>query len=107
MGICACLALALALLVPATGSAAVPAAQEQYVLDYSGVGKSEVGTSDPIVARAQRAGPVGVVGEDEGAVTQLAAVTSAITAPAGIAIVVVLAGGVGVALFLRRREPSR
>ncbi len=64
----ACL-LALALLAPASAGAASAPAVEQYVNTLPGVPGVDITQSDPIVARAQRVGPVGVVGERDGSVT--------------------------------------
>ena len=103
--LCACV-VALALLAPAIAAAAQdPAAVEQYVYSLPGVDTTNVGDSDPIVARSQRAGPVGVVGEKDGAVTALGAVGTAAATPAGIALIVVAAGGVAIGVRRRRESP--
>jgi len=102
--LCACMA-ALALLVPASAGAAADAAIEQYVNTRPGVDQVNVGESDPVVARSQRAGPVGVVGERNGSVTALGAVGSAVATPAGVALVAVIAGGAAIAFSRRRANP--
>jgi len=102
--LCACVA-ALALLAPAIAAAAEdPAAVEQYVNTLPGVDTVDLGDTDPIVARSQRAGPVGVVGENDGTVTALGAVGTAAATPAGIALIVIVAAGV--AIGVRRRRES-
>ena len=103
--LCACV-LALALLAPAMAAAAQdPAAVEQYVNTLPGVDTVDLGQTDPIVARSQRAGPVGVVGENDGSVTALGAVGTAAATPAGIALIIVFAAGAAIALR-RRRESA-
>ena len=102
--LCACV-VALALLAPAIAAAAQdPAAVEQYVYTLPGV-DVDLGDTDPIVARSQRAGPVGVVGENDGTVTALGAVGTAAATPAGIALIVVAAGGVAIGVRRRRESP--
>ena len=100
----ACAAIALVAL-PAASASAEQAAIEEYVLTLPGVDRAGPATTAPIVVRSQRAGPVGVVGEDEAPISQLGAISSAISAPAGIGIAVVLVLGAG--FLVRRRSVSR
>jgi hypothetical protein len=100
--LCGCV-VALVLLAPAGAAvAAEPAAIEQYVNTLPGVDTTNVGESEPIVARSQRAGPVGVIGERDGSVTALGAIGSATATPGGVVLVAALAAGIGVG-FSRRR----
>jgi hypothetical protein len=98
----ACMA-ALALLVPASASAAAGSAVEQYVNTLPGVDQVDVAETDPIVARSERAGAVGVTGERDGSVTALGAVGSAAVTPAGAALLAVFAAGAAIGIS-RRRE---
>ena len=103
--LCACI-VALVLLAPGMAAAAQdPAAVEQYVYTLPGGDTVNLDATDPIVARSQRAGPVGVVGENDGSVTALGAVGTAVATPAGIALIAVLAAGAVIALR-RRRESA-
>lgn len=98
--LCACLA-ALALFAPASANAAGPAALEEYVLTLPGVDTKDVQGTSPLVEKTERAGPIGVVGEQDDDFTRLSAISAAVVTPAGIGIVLLLAGGA--ALAARRR----
>ena len=104
VAVCACLAALLLLLAPAGASAADAPAVEQYVNTLPGVPGVDINETDPIVARSQRVGPVGVVGEQDGATPLLSSVGSAVATPAGIVLVAILAGGLALGLS---RRPSR
>jgi hypothetical protein len=75
------------------------------VLTLPGVERAGPATSAPIVARSQRAGPVGVVGEQEGPVSQLGAIRSTVPLPVGIAVAVLCA--IGAFFVLRGRAERR
>lgn len=96
----ACLA-AVALLLPASAGAAGPSAAEEYTLALPGVAKTDLSAPTSLVEETKPAGPIGVVGEQDDSFTPLGAVSSAVLAPAGIAIVALAAGGL--ALAARRR----
>lgn len=94
--LCACLA-ALALFAPASAGAAGPSAVEEYTLTLPGVGKAGEAAPAPVVDKVDRVGSIGVVGEQDDSFTPLAAVSSAIVSPAGIAVIVLAAGGIALA----------
>lgn len=94
--LCACLAAA-ALYMPASAGAAGPSAVEEYTLTLSGVGQVGEPAPSPLVDKVDRAGSIGVVGEQDDSFTPLAAVSSAVVTPAGIAVVVLAAGGIALA----------
>lgn len=98
--LCACLA-AVALFAPTSAGAAEPAAVGEYTLTLPGVGKTGIEAPSPLAEKTERAGPIGVVGEQDDGFTRLGAVSSAVLTPAGIAIVALTA--VGMALAARRR----
>jgi hypothetical protein len=106
VALCACLAVAAApaLTAPTAAGAADAPAVEQYVNTLPGVPGVDINETDPIVERSHRVGPVGVVGEQDGAVPLSSAVGSAVATPGGLALVVVFAGGAALALA---RRPSR
>ncbi len=99
--LCLCLAAGAALLLPAAAGAA-SSAQEEYVLTLPGVDTNNATGASALEQRAERAGPSGVVGEQDGTVTALGAVGTAFGTPAGIAVAVVLAVAVALALSRRR-----
>ncbi len=104
--LCACAALLAALAAPA-GAAAASSASEQYVLTLPGVDANNATGANPIVKRAQKAGPVGVVGERDGTVTALGAVGSAASSPVGMLVLVAVAGAGAFALLRRRGRGMR
>ena len=98
--LCACLA-AVALFAPASAGAAGPSAVEEYTLALPGVEKADTEAPSPIIEKTERAGPIGVVGEQDDTFTRFGAVSAAVLTPAGLVIVALVAGGF--ALALRRR----
>jgi hypothetical protein len=91
MLVCAIVATMLGPIAP--GATAGPAATEEYVLELPGVDSTQIGPPEPIVDRARRAGPIGVVGEQEPAGSRLAALGSIATTAGGLTLLLVLAGG--------------
>jgi hypothetical protein len=89
----------------ASGAAGQPAATEEYVLELPGVDSNRIGPPDPIVDRARRAGPIGVVGEQEPAGSRLAVLGSIATTAGGLALLLILAGGA--ALVANRGRSAR
>ena len=98
---CACVAGA-ALVLPAAALAAAPSAVEEYVLTIPGVESSDIGGPSAIEESADRIGEVGVVGEQDDSFTRMGALGAATASPAGTLAVLLVLGGLALALARRR-----
>ena len=71
------------------------------MLTLPGVDTNDVGRPEPLADLSQRAGPVGVVGEQRDAGTRLSAVGEVVPTTGGLALLAAL--GAGTLLAARRR----